>query len=73
MSNDIISTGNSVADNLLQKKLDDDLGLWALVSYFETKGLLDRAEFFKILNTEANLMVHAILKAEVEQGDQELI
>lgn len=63
----MISTGNPVADNLFTKKFVDDLGVWALVSYFETKGLLDREEFIQVLNTEAKMAVHAILRAETEK------
>lgn len=60
---DTISTGNPVADKFFRKHLADDLGLWALVSYFEAKGLLNREEFFEFLNAEAKIMTHAILKA----------
>lgn len=64
MSDKTISTGSPVADNFIRKKVSDDITAWALVSYLESKGLLNRDEFWDILNTESKLMVHAILKAE---------
>lgn len=68
MSNDI-STGNPIADNFFRKRLVDDVGLWALISYLETKGLLNRDEFFEILNTEAKMIVHSVLKAEQSEKE----
>lgn len=64
MNDKIISTGDPIADNFLRKQLVDNIGLWALVSYFEAKGLLNRDEFLEFLNTESKLTVHAILKSE---------
>lgn len=69
MGKKIISTGNLVGDNLLRKPLVDNVGLWALVSYFESKGLLNRDEFIDFLNVEAKMIIQSIL--EVEQNDQE--
>lgn len=64
MDDEIIFTGNPVADNFLRKQITDDVGLWALVSYFESKGLLNRKEFLKFLNSEAKCITHAITKVE---------
>lgn len=69
MNDGIISTGNPVADNFIRKQLIDNVGLWALISYFETKGLLNREEFFEFLNAEAKMIVQSILT--VEPSEQE--
>jgi hypothetical protein len=69
MNDGIISTGNPVADNFIRKQLVDNVGLWALISYFETKGLLNRAEFFEFLNAEAKMIVHSIITAESSEQE----
>ncbi len=69
MSNKSISTGNPVADNFLRRQITNDLGLWALVSYFETKGPLNRDEFFDILNAEAKLLVESIIITETAEQE----
>lgn len=55
-----ISTGYPVADNLLRKRIADDIMAHALVTYFEKKGVLNRSEFFDVLNQECAAYVAAI-------------
>lgn len=71
MNDEIISTGNPVADTFFRRQIVDDVGLLALVSYLESKGLLDRDEFWDFLNIECKLSVHSIIKASANISDSE--
>jgi hypothetical protein len=72
MSKNSLSTGNPVADKFMGSNISNELVGWALVSYLESKGLLDRDEFWDFLNIECKLSVHAIVKGSVDTSDDEL-
>lgn len=67
-----LNTGNAYADITLTHKLALMPEYWALVEYLEKKGLLDRAEFFEVLNqkcTQAVVTANILSREEGEQGD----
>lgn len=47
-----ITSGNPLVDACMLKFIEDDVLGWALVTYFEKKGLLNREEFIDTLNEE---------------------
>lgn len=61
-----INTGNIYADSALRQKIVDDLLGWAIVEYLERKGLLNRAEFWDILNEVCRRHVYVTVRCEIE-------
>lgn len=66
MSDKTITSGNHLADACLLKHIVDDVLGWALVTYFEKKGILNRDEFLDTLNQEFAWIVEAKLKSKDE-------
>lgn len=61
-----IDTGNPYADPTIEHRLSQLPEFWALVTYLEAKGLLDREEFFECLNQKckAGVVTADILRRE---------
>lgn len=67
-----LSTGNPYADLNLTHRLALMPEYWALVEYLEKKGLLERAEFFEVLNqkcTQAVVTANILRREDDEQAD----
>lgn len=45
-----LNTGDTYADFTIEQRLSRAPEYWALVKYLENKGLLDREEFWEVLN-----------------------
>lgn len=54
-----LHTGNTFADIKFTQHLAQVPEFWALVEYLEKKGILDRAEFFDVLNQKCTQQVIA--------------
>ncbi len=66
-----LNTGNAYADVTMTHKLALKPEYWALVEYLEKKGVLDRAEFFEVLNQKCTQAVVTanILRREADERD----
>lgn len=49
-----INTGNEYADFTIEHRLSQSPEFWALVAYLESKGVLDRKEFYDCLNQKCS-------------------
>lgn len=65
-----IETGNEYADFAIEQRLSQLPEFWALVAYLESKGVLDRGEFYDCLNQKCKQGVAAavIVRREELQG-----
>lgn len=64
-----INTGNNYADLEIEHRLAHLPEFWALVAYFESKGILNREEFYECLNqkcTQSVEMANILQKDEQE-------
>lgn len=52
-----IDTGNPYADLSIEHRISQLPEFWALVSYLEAKGVLDREEFYDCLNEKCKQAV----------------
>lgn len=64
-----LNTGDIFADAALEKRLADSPEFWALVSYFEKKGLLDRADFLEFLSESCGSYVKIVNQAHQMPDD----
>lgn len=64
-----VNTGNTFADAMLERRLGMSPEFWALVDYFEMKGLLNRAEFLEFFSRNATAYVEAVTRAHQSQDD----
>ncbi|MCD7948287.1 MAG: hypothetical protein LUG13_08370 [Oscillospiraceae bacterium] len=65
-----IDTGNAYADLMIEHRLSTLPEFWALVTYLEYKGVLDRQEFYNCLNQKCAQGVEAanILKRDEQDS-----
>lgn len=45
-----LNTGDAYADRIIEQRLSQIPEYWALIEYLEKKGILDRKEFWELLN-----------------------
>lgn len=64
-----IDTGDPYADLTIEHRLSQLPEFWALIAYFEAKGLLDRKEFFDCLNQKckAGVVTANLLRREARK------
>jgi len=59
-----IRTGNDFADYIYDLRFANDPFLWALIDYFESKGILNKVEFAQFVNARCQADVCAKEKAK---------
>lgn len=64
-----LNTGDAFADAMIERRLSMSPEFWALVDYFEMKGLLNRAEFLEFFSRDATAYVEAVTRAHQSQDD----
>jgi predicted acetyltransferase len=65
-----LNTGDAYADITIEQKLAQMPEYWALIEYLEKKGLLDRKEFWDLLNKKcAQHVVTANIISKEPQDD----
>lgn len=64
-----LNTGDIFADAALEKRLADSPEFWALVDYFEMKGILDRADFLEFLSKNCTDYVKIVNRAHQMPDD----
>lgn len=67
MNDTQIQTGNSFADAMIERRLSMAPEYWALISYLEKKGVLDREEFAEFFTKSMTTFVQAVTQAHKNQ------